>query len=628
MAHPAIREAVAVGYPDDRLGERVCAFVVSDEPFDLDAVPGVVRRAGRRPVQDPRAGPSGRRAPGARGRQGRPRRPRPRRPSRLTRFGAPSVALATVRRLETSERGSDDALAGVDLRAQEPARRARCTTASPNVNWSSWARLRNRCRSCSHVKPMPPCTCSALAITRFDASRPTSSRSTPRSTVGVVDPEAPRRPVRARPHALDVDEHVGAPVLHGLERSDRPTELHAVLRVLDRHRHRARPTRRRAARARPRWRRGRARRRRARRHRARVASAPSSSSQPSGRVRSIAGSAGGPARSRRGRRRTRPVRRRRARPRARGRRSARTAPGPSVRRAPARRRRRGTRRGPGLHAMHAVRVAGDAARPPARRRRPARASSIVSAVGRNGTGATWRPSSSSSTAELDDADARRRRLDSAHRDAEPALLDHARPEVGVPAARRPRATARTRVGRAPVVEQLPGRVTQRGLVGGEVEIHRRRTLSDRQSRRDASDRTARDLDRLRGRRPSPEELHVTDECPPTSATVTRDRAPGGAGHRERARGRHLEAAGPDRRSSPSTTATSTPARRESAITFVDGDKGILRYRGIPIEDLVERDSPSFLETSYLLIYGHLPDRATSSTSSASASAGTRCCTRT
>jgi citrate synthase len=48
---------------------------------------------------------------------------------------------------------------------------------------------------------------------------------------------------------------------------------------------------------------------------------------------------------------------------------------------------------------------------------------------------------------------------------------------------------------------------------------------------------------------------------------------------------------------------------ESAITFVDGDKGILRYRGIPIEDLVERDSPSFLETSYLLIYGGLPTRA-------------------
>ena len=45
---------------------------------------------------------------------------------------------------------------------------------------------------------------------------------------------------------------------------------------------------------------------------------------------------------------------------------------------------------------------------------------------------------------------------------------------------------------------------------------------------------------------------------------------------------------------------------ESAITFVDGDKGILRYRGIPIEQLVDREHPSFLETSYLLIWGELP----------------------
>jgi cyclohexanecarboxylate-CoA ligase len=34
-AHPAVREAVAVGYPDARLGERVCAFVVADGQFDL-----------------------------------------------------------------------------------------------------------------------------------------------------------------------------------------------------------------------------------------------------------------------------------------------------------------------------------------------------------------------------------------------------------------------------------------------------------------------------------------------------------------------------------------------------------------------------------------------------------------
>jgi len=36
-AHPIVRQAVAVGYPDERLGERVCAFVVTSGPFDLDA---------------------------------------------------------------------------------------------------------------------------------------------------------------------------------------------------------------------------------------------------------------------------------------------------------------------------------------------------------------------------------------------------------------------------------------------------------------------------------------------------------------------------------------------------------------------------------------------------------------
>ena len=45
---------------------------------------------------------------------------------------------------------------------------------------------------------------------------------------------------------------------------------------------------------------------------------------------------------------------------------------------------------------------------------------------------------------------------------------------------------------------------------------------------------------------------------------------------------------------------------ESSITFIDGEQGILRYRGIPIEQLVEGHQPSFLETSYLLIYGDLP----------------------
>ena len=36
-AHPDVQAAVAVGFPDDRMGERVCAFVVAAVPFDLDA---------------------------------------------------------------------------------------------------------------------------------------------------------------------------------------------------------------------------------------------------------------------------------------------------------------------------------------------------------------------------------------------------------------------------------------------------------------------------------------------------------------------------------------------------------------------------------------------------------------
>jgi citrate synthase len=44
----------------------------------------------------------------------------------------------------------------------------------------------------------------------------------------------------------------------------------------------------------------------------------------------------------------------------------------------------------------------------------------------------------------------------------------------------------------------------------------------------------------------------------------------------------------------------------SNITFIDGEAGILRYRGIPIEELAEKSS--FIETAYLLIYGHLPTR--------------------
>ena len=49
----------------------------------------------------------------------------------------------------------------------------------------------------------------------------------------------------------------------------------------------------------------------------------------------------------------------------------------------------------------------------------------------------------------------------------------------------------------------------------------------------------------------------------------------------------------------------------SRITFIDGDKGILLYRGYPIEQLAEQSD--FLETAYLILFGELPDRAAART---------------
>lgn len=46
---------------------------------------------------------------------------------------------------------------------------------------------------------------------------------------------------------------------------------------------------------------------------------------------------------------------------------------------------------------------------------------------------------------------------------------------------------------------------------------------------------------------------------------------------------------------------------ESSVTFIDGDQGILRYRGFDISDLAT--SSNFLETSYLVIYGELPSES-------------------
>src|SRR4249920_3669057 len=49
------------------------------------------------------------------------------------------------------------------------------------------------------------------------------------------------------------------------------------------------------------------------------------------------------------------------------------------------------------------------------------------------------------------------------------------------------------------------------------------------------------------------------------------------------------------------------ANCRSAITYIDGDKGELLYRGYPIEQLAEKST--FLEVAYLLLYGELPTAA-------------------
>jgi len=54
-------------------------------------------------------------------------------------------------------------------------------------------------------------------------------------------------------------------------------------------------------------------------------------------------------------------------------------------------------------------------------------------------------------------------------------------------------------------------------------------------------------------------------------------------------------------------AFSNTALCKSKITYIDGDKGILRYRGYSIEELAEKST--YLETAYLILYGELPNRA-------------------
>jgi citrate synthase len=68
--------------------------------------------------------------------------------------------------------------------------------------------------------------------------------------------------------------------------------------------------------------------------------------------------------------------------------------------------------------------------------------------------------------------------------------------------------------------------------------------------------------------------------------------------------RHIKTGGEDFGLMTYDPAFLNTASCESAITFIDGDKGILEYRGYPIEDLAEHCT--FLEVAYLIIHGELP----------------------
>ena len=65
---------------------------------------------------------------------------------------------------------------------------------------------------------------------------------------------------------------------------------------------------------------------------------------------------------------------------------------------------------------------------------------------------------------------------------------------------------------------------------------------------------------------------------------------------------------------------------QSAITYIDGDAGILRYRGYPIEQLAGK--ATFLEVAWLLRHGELPNADASTTRGCTTSRSTRTCTRT
>ncbi len=188
-------------------------------------------------------------------------------------------------------------------------------------------------------------------------------------------------------------------------------------------------------------------------------------------------------------------------------------------------------------------------------------------------------------------------------DPEPALLDHGLPQRAIERciARRVRTHP---FRRRKAVEQLPRAVPERELVVGELEVH-----------------GARSWHRLLAQCITPMRKSVDSTLSPSSRGALMAEPPakliwdGKEIELPVVRGTEDECA-IDISTLRARTGLITldygfmnTGATESAIAYVDGEAGILRYRGYDIDALAELEHPSFLETAWLLIYGELPTGA-------------------
>ena len=144
-----------------------------------------------------------------------------------------SANARTSSRIGSASGGRSTVLARVTPSRTRSVRSAAACVGLEQRRAATVARRRYRWASCSHVKPMPPCTC-MLRLAHRSAAGPARVAATAAVYARWSSPFV--RGAGGVPHGggrqLGGDEHVGAVVLHRLVHADRPTELLALLRVL------------------------------------------------------------------------------------------------------------------------------------------------------------------------------------------------------------------------------------------------------------------------------------------------------------------------------------------------------------------------------------------------------------